>query len=1045
VRRRSPIVASILAAVSVLASGVALAPAAPAAAAPAGDDEVVAFLVRGVGNGHGRGMSQWGAYGRAVNGGQTWQQILDTYYGGTASGTRTMPSFTVRLTGWDGSAVFGAMSTTPGGVRWNGQAYTSMYARETSSGTFTVYGSTSRACPSGVGLAIPEQVLVRGATGTAVQQMQTFLVSFGHDPGPIDGIFGAMTESALRSFQSAHGLNPDGEWREPEWTKAKQISGGATGANWVQIGTAAGSVTFTTVVDAATAAGGDALGACRLDGSVTHYRGSLAIVDTGDGNRVVNTLDIEQYLRGVVPKEVSASWGSAGGGAGMHALRAQAVAARSYAMSQNRYSYARTCDTSSCQVYGGSGQRASASASGYIAVEYALTNQAIADTASTVRIQDGAVVSTEFSASNGPRTAGGSFPPVDDPWDDVPGNPNHRWTRLISADALASWCGAASATGIGTERNPSSVFDGIWSNRLVNCPASSNPLSLRNAMRYPTQGFDLVPITRGATTGAMFSFIGDSVGESVSGAAGSPLRVLLDGVFASSTFDSRVSRRTAGGTVPDGVGAAAAVPAGTDVAVVALGYNDDRDEMPGRIDDVMEALVARGVERVAWVTLSERRSEFAAANAAIAAARSRWDQLVVFDWNAASSHTAADRWFSDDVHLTATGRVEYSVFLRDRILEVAAEGYTPSRPLLPGRPLRVPVAAAPEVSASAGVPGDGSAVGVALNVTAVGPSGPGWLRVWPCGEPEPETSSVNWVAAGAVEPNAVVVPVDATGEICVQTLSTTDVLVDVSGWFDAGLRGGSGRLVDTREDAVARSVVPGSVLRVPVVGRAGVPDDGSAVGVALNVTAVGPSGPGWLRVWSCDEPEPETSSVNWVAAGAVEPNAVVVPVGASGEVCVSTLTPTEVLVDVSGWFDAGLRGGSGRLVDTREDAVARSVVPGSVLRVPVVGRAGVPDDGSAVGVALNVTAVGPSGPGWLRVWSCDEPEPETSSVNWVAAGAVEPNAVVVPVGASGEVCVSTLTPTEVLVDVSGWFDAGLRSASGRLVDTRIGLGPIPAR
>mgnify|MGYP006205110145 CR=1 FL=1 len=76
------------------------------AAAPAGDGEVVAFLVRGVGNGHGRGLSQWGTFGRAVNGGQTWQQILDTYYGGTVAGSRTLPDQRVRLTKWDGAAVF---------------------------------------------------------------------------------------------------------------------------------------------------------------------------------------------------------------------------------------------------------------------------------------------------------------------------------------------------------------------------------------------------------------------------------------------------------------------------------------------------------------------------------------------------------------------------------------------------------------------------------------------------------------------------------------------------------------------------------------------------------------------------------------------------------------------------------------------------------------------------------------------------------------------------------------------------------------------------
>jgi hypothetical protein len=59
---------------------------------------------------------------------------------------------------------------------------------------------------------------------------------------------------------------------------------------------------------------------------------------------------------------------------------------------------------------------------------------------------------------------------------------------------------------------------------------------------------------------------------------------------------------------------------------------------------------------------------------------------------------------------------------------------------------------------------------------------------------------------------------------------------------------------------------------------------------------------------------------------------------------------------------------------------------------------------------------------------------------------VEPNAVVVPVDGSGEVCVSSLVTTDVLVDVTGWFDSGLRASPGeRIVDTRVGLGPIPPR
>jgi hypothetical protein len=114
---------------------------------------------------------------------------------------------------------------------------------------------------------------------------------------------------------------------------------------------------------------------------------------------------------------------------------------------------------------------------------------------------------------------------------------------------------------------------------------------------------------------------------------------------------------------------------------------------------------------------------------------------------------------------------------------------------------------------------------------------------------------------------------------------------------------------------------------------------------------------------------------------------------------------------------------------------------GEVLRVPVTGVAGVPE--VAAGVALNVTAVGAVQAGYLRVWPCGSPEPSTSSVNY-EAGSVSPNAVVVPVDGSGEVCVVSLRAVDVVVDVAGWFESGVRAGSGelRLVDTREG-GRIP--
>ena len=164
------------------------------------------------------------------------------------------------------------------------------------------------------------------------------------------------------------------------------------------------------------------------------YRGSIAAVSTTEGLRAINHVTLDTYIRGVVPRESPASWGDLGGGAGMHALRAQAVAARSYASSEHRWAYAETCDTQSCQVYGGYAVQAVGSA--FALLEDARTNRAVAETAGQVRVRNGTVARTEFSSSTGGWTAGGTFPAVPDEGDGIDRNPNRTWTAQVTFATL---------------------------------------------------------------------------------------------------------------------------------------------------------------------------------------------------------------------------------------------------------------------------------------------------------------------------------------------------------------------------------------------------------------------------------------------------------------------------------------------------------------------------------------------------------------------------------------------------------------------------------
>lgn len=177
------------------------------------------------------------------------------------------------------------------------------------------------------------------------------------------------------------------------------------------------------------------------------YRGSLTVQRVGANQMTFNKIASEDYLRGVVPRESPASWGSSGGGRGMQALMAQAVAARSYALSGTRPSGATTCDTTACQVYSGAAFQAWSQPQ--TVLDATATNQAIDATAGVVRQVPGtgAVARTEFSSSTGGYTAGGVFPAVVDLGDAVGSNPNHNWVAPIS---LAT---ASARLGVGTIRS----------------------------------------------------------------------------------------------------------------------------------------------------------------------------------------------------------------------------------------------------------------------------------------------------------------------------------------------------------------------------------------------------------------------------------------------------------------------------------------------------------------------------------------------------------------------------------------------------------------
>ena len=157
------------------------------------------------------------------------------------------------------------------------------------------------------------------------------------------------------------------------------------------------------------------------------YRGILEMRPGAFGVNAINAVPLDEYVQGVVPVESPASWP-------LEALKAQAVAARTYAITSSKggNGWEQYPDTRS-QVYGG------------IGVEQATTNQAVLETARQVVTYQGRPVTTYFFSTSGGRTEnnensfGGPPQPwlrsVEDPYDDV--SPRHRWRVQMTMSAAA--------------------------------------------------------------------------------------------------------------------------------------------------------------------------------------------------------------------------------------------------------------------------------------------------------------------------------------------------------------------------------------------------------------------------------------------------------------------------------------------------------------------------------------------------------------------------------------------------------------------------------
>ncbi len=200
----------------------------------------------------------------------------------------------------------------------------------------------------------------------------------------------------------------------------------------------------------------------------------------------------------------------------------------------------------------------------------------------------------------------------------------------------------------------------------------------------------------------------------------------------------------------------------------------------------------------------------------------------------------------------------------------------------------------------------------------------------------------------------------------------------------------------------------------------------------MNFTAV-PDGPlGFLSAWPAGDPYPGVSTLN-STDGSVIANAAIVPAGIGGSITVVAGDPTDLIIDVNGYFAPAAASGLDffpltpcRIVDTRSTqnftgAFGPPSLAGFVTRdFPLATSLCL--SGSEFAYSLNVTVVPPAPLGFLSIWPAGQPYPGVSTLNSPDA-TVLANAAIVPAGTGGDVNVVAGNPTDVIIDINGKFAA----------------------
>jgi len=215
-----------------------------------------------------------------------------------------------------------------------------------------------------------------------------------------------------------------------------------------------------------------------------------------------------------------------------------------------------------------------------------------------------------------------------------------------------------------------------------------------------------------------------------------------------------------------------------------------------------------------------------------------------------------------------------------------------------------------EVKIPTSVIPDGSTAAV-VNLTAANAVRPGYMTAFPCGQPAPNASNVNFLAGEARAVGAIV-GLGLGSTLCVLADTSVHVIVDVTGFYapaptygpTAVLEPTAGRRVVDSRNGIGGPLLPLAANEVrsfdPVAGIANAAD---ASAVMLNFVSTDAAGEGFLTAYPCGGATPNVSTLNYVR-GEAATNLATIELGVDRRICIVSSVQTNVIVDVFGVMTA---------------------------------------------------------------------------------------------------------------------------------------------